>query len=172
MITAWARHRHKESGSRDNNPGEQSVGIWEACQQGQGFITKLGSDPSKSDSTRCPCPGNRGGVVGDGEGDLLLVISWVWLFGYKQGYLSQASLSRQHTKTNRRLLGGFVWCSWHLAAVTKYHRLSGLQQCNLLSYLSGSPSEMGVTGLKPRGRLKCIPSRDSRGELIFLLSSS
>ena len=64
-----------------------------------------------------------------------------------------------------------MWCSWHLTAVTKYHRLSGLQQCNLLSYLSGSPSEMGVTGLKPRDRLNCIPSRGSRGELIFLLSS-
>lgn len=35
VITMWARHRHKESGSRDNNPGEQSVGIWEACHKGK-----------------------------------------------------------------------------------------------------------------------------------------
>ena len=49
MITTWARHRHKESGSRDNNPGEQSVGIWEACHKGKVLSLSWAQITVKSD---------------------------------------------------------------------------------------------------------------------------
>ena len=59
--------------------------------------------------------------------------------------------------------------SFLIAAVTNYHKLSGLKVCSLLSCLSGGQSEMGLTGLKSRCRQGCIPFRGSRGELISLL---